>query len=57
MFIPELRPARAAPKSGSLRRRARRLAIVTFVLWFMLGPALTLAVVAAVSVLIIACHR
>ena len=31
------------------------LAIVTFVLWFILGPALTLAVVAAVSVLIIAC--
>ncbi len=31
------------------------LAITTFVLWFVLGPALTLAVVAAVSVLIIAC--
>ena len=31
------------------------VAIVTFVLWFVLGPALTLAVVAAVSVLIIAC--
>ena len=31
------------------------IAIATFVLWFVLGPALTLAVVAAVSVLIIAC--
>ena len=31
------------------------IAIITFVLWFVLGPALTLAVVAAVSVLIIAC--
>ncbi len=31
------------------------VAIATFVLWFVLGPALTLAVVAAVSVLIIAC--
>ncbi len=31
------------------------LAITTFVLWFVLGPALTFAVVAAVSVLIIAC--
>jgi len=31
------------------------LAIITFVMWFVLGPALTLAVVAAVSVLIIAC--
>lgn len=31
------------------------IAIATFVLWFVLGPALTLALVAAVSVLIIAC--
>lgn len=31
------------------------IAIITFVVWFVLGPALTLAVVAAVSVLIIAC--
>jgi Cu+-exporting ATPase len=31
------------------------LAIATFVLWFVLGPELTLAVVATVSVLIIAC--
>jgi Cu+-exporting ATPase len=31
------------------------LAILTFVVWFVAGPALTLAVVAAVSVLIIAC--
>jgi Cu+-exporting ATPase len=31
------------------------VAIATFVLWFVLGPALTLALVAAVSVLIIAC--
>jgi len=31
------------------------VAIATFVLWFVLGPALTLAVVAAVSVLIVAC--
>jgi Cu+-exporting ATPase len=31
------------------------IAIAAFVLWFVLGPALTLAVVAAVSVLIIAC--
>jgi Cu+-exporting ATPase len=31
------------------------VAIATFVLWYVLGPALTLAVVATVSVLIIAC--
>ncbi len=31
------------------------LAIITFVVWFVAGPQLTLAVVAAVSVLIIAC--
>ncbi|MDQ3610493.1 MAG: heavy metal translocating P-type ATPase, partial [Actinomycetota bacterium] len=31
------------------------LAIATFVVWFVIGPALSLAVVAAVSVLIIAC--
>ncbi len=31
------------------------IAITTFVLWFVLGPALTLVIVAAVSVLIISC--
>ncbi|RBY92497.1 ATPase P [Blastococcus sp. TF02-8] len=31
------------------------IAIATFVLWFVFGPALTLAVIATVSVLIIAC--
>ncbi|NMR32180.1 heavy metal translocating P-type ATPase [Crystallibacter degradans] len=31
------------------------IAVIAFVVWFVVGPALTLAVVAAVSVLIIAC--